>query len=354
MSMVGLFMALSGYNGLISILSQPFFGWLSDQKGRKPLITFGNIQFVLALSFLTMVSTFKNWLFFIPALISLGLMNVINPAMNAAIAESVDSKERSIAYSTIMFYNVLPMILISAFAGLLSDTIGFSGVFLIGTILQIINTLLTFYFIQETLEKKIDHPLKNMKKSLRMIFTPERKLHKFILIIALDAFFWGVSGDILSGLLSETYGFSGFQLGIMWSVLALSWAGSQLFMGKFMQKSGCKRLLVFSELIGIVLMMGWLSADQFEIFTLLQILWGIVISSWVPAMNTILANQTKQETRAEELGKFAAFRGLIAFSAPYIGGFLYDTAGFKAPITFGVIGLVITLVFINLLIKDTE
>ena len=59
------------------------------------------------------------------------------------------------------------------------------------------------------------------------------------------------------------------------------------------------------------------------------------------------------EDRAEAIGKLAAFRGIISFPAPYIGGFMYDIAGFQAPITAGLIGVIITLILIWALVQES-
>lgn len=165
---------------------------------------------------------------------------------------------------------------------------------------------------------------------------------------------WGIGASILFGLLSKTYNFSGFQLGIIWSIMSISLAASQLVMGKLVQRYGCKRFLMVSEIIGVFLMSGWLSLKNFEAFALLQVPYGLVISAWVPAMNTFIANQTTETNRAEAMGKLAAFRGLLSFPAPYLGGFLYETMGFQAPIAAGLVGIILTLVLIWLFIHEPK
>jgi len=344
MAFVGLFVALGSMGGLISAFVQPFGGWLSDRKGRKLFILFGNIQFLMALAFMTLAGVFHNWLFFVPALICLGLSWIINPALNAAIAESVDRHERSMAYSVVMFFRMLPAILISAATGLIADTFGFPGAFLIGILFQVVGASLVLCFMQETIRTGSQRSKMQLTEFTKTMIIPERKLRSFTLVMASDAFFWGIGAAILFGLLSKTYNFSGFQLGIMWSILCISLACSQLIMGRLVQKYGCKKFLMLSEVIGILLMTGWLSFKSFETFALLQIPYGLVISAWVPAINTFVANHTTEKSRAEAIGKLAAFRGIISFPAPYIGGLLYDVTGFETPITAGLMGIALTLI----------
>ena len=59
---------------------------------------------------------------------------------------------------------------------------------------------------------------------------------------------------------------------------------------------------MLSEVIGILMMAGWLMFTSFEAFASLEILMGLVISMWVPAMKTFLANGVPKEGRAEALG----------------------------------------------------
>ena len=45
-------------------------------------------------------------------------------------------------------------------------------------------------------------------------------------------------------------------------------------------------------------------------------------------------------------GKVAAFRGLVAFPAPIIGGFLYQNFGYEAPILASFVGTVVCVLMI--------
>ncbi|MEA3311672.1 MAG: hypothetical protein U9Q76_05590, partial [candidate division WOR-3 bacterium] len=51
-------------------------------------------------------------------------------------------------------------------------------------------------------------------------------------------------------------------------------------------------------------------------------------------------------------GRLSAFRGLIGFPAPYIGGLLYDRFGFKAPIMANLVGVAIALVTVAIAVKE--
>ena len=50
----------------------------------------------------------------------------------------------------------------------------------------------------------------------------------------------------------------------------------------------------------------------------------------------------------------AAFRGLIAFPAPYLGGLLYDWFGFRGPILFNIIMALVVIVMFWKWVREPE
>jgi MFS family permease len=167
-----------------------------------------------------------------------------------------------------------------------------------------------------------------------------------------DAFAWGTGSSILYGLLSETYHFTAFQLGVMSSLSAASWAVSQLPIGRMVDRHGATKFLMLSEVFGILMMAGWLTSTRFEAFAALQLLYGLAIATWAPAMLTWIANSVSEEERAEEMGRVQAFRGLLSFPAPYIGGVLYEALGFRGPILVNLLGALVALILIAVLVRE--
>jgi len=352
MAYVGLLETFGGRGGVVNSIIQPFAGWLSDRKGRKLFIILGSVLSLAALTFSTLASYFQLWIWLIPTIIALGLSGISLPAADSTAAESVEVGERSMAFTVIMFFSLLPGIFASVVGGLMADQFGFTTVFLLGAILQAFNIILVWFFVRETLRTQSAIKLSQLTESLKSLLIPIKNLRGFYLAISSDSFFWGIGAAILSGLVRKTYNFSNFQLGMMSSIFFISSAATQLPMGILVKKYGCKKLLMLSEVVGITMMIGWLMFTSFEAFAFFQILMGLVVTTWVPAIKTFLANSVSEEERAEALGKLAAFRGLVAFPAPYLGGILYDALGFAAPIMAGLVGVVFTLVLIFLLVHD--
>jgi MFS family permease len=111
------------------------------------------------------------------------------------------------------------------------------------------------------------------------------------------------------------------------------------------------KFLMLSEVVGIIVMAGYLVFKGFEAIVALQILFGLVPAMWAPAMLTWVANSVSEGERGEEMGKLSAFRGIFAFPAPYLGGLLYEAFGFRGPIFVNMIGALLALFLIALLIR---
>ncbi len=122
--------------------------------------------------------------------------------------------------------------------------------------------------------------------------------------------------------------------------------------GKLIERYGCVKSIILSEAGGVILMVGWLHATTFQTFALLQILFGFTIATWLPATMTWIANSVPKEKMAEEIGRLNAFRGLVGFPAPYIGGLVYEAFGFRGPITVNLIGAITVLILIAMLVRE--
>jgi MFS family permease len=159
---------------------------------------------------------------------------------------------------------------------------------------------------------------------------------------------------MFSGLLSKTYGFTPFQLGLIASVGSATWAISQLFIAHQVDKRGTVPFLITSEMISVVVIIGWLLAKSYTAFLAIQTLWGLAVSTWMPAFLAWLANSVPEKQRAEEMGRLGAFRGLLSFPAPFVGGLLYKAFGFKGPMLANLFGAVLVVVILRAFVREPQ
>ncbi len=338
--------------GAVTTLIQPVGGLFSDRMGRKLFIVIDSLLTIIAFSLYLVAGRFSVLLLLIPTVALWGAASIGTPAFQSTVAESVAPTQRGRAYSTIVFCSLIPGVVTAAIGGHIADVVSYETVFFIGILLESVVLALIILFLKETLrpgEKTLR--LGDMKRLLGRFLIPNR-VRGFYVAMAVDFVARGLGAAIIYGLLRQTYHFSNLQLGIMSSISLMAWAAFQLPAGRLVDRYGSKKFLVFAEVIGMLLVSGWLVAKSFEAFALLHVLNGLLSAAWVPSMQTFLVNSFPKHERAEAAGKLAAFRGVIGFSAPLIGGLLYDSMGFTAPISVSLAVTAVALILILLWVHE--
>jgi len=353
MPVLGLLESLGGRMGLATGLIQPLGGRLSDHVGRKPLLALASLMAVLGLSFYVLAAMFGDWRLLIPGTILIGLAAISIPAKDAMTAESVKSDERGMAYSAIMFFVAVSGIFAATLGGFIADRCGYPAVFLLCIAGEVLALLLVISFLRETFSRgRSSLRPGRFRRGWARLVVPPRGLWGFYAAMVADAFVGGLGSAILFGLLSKTYHFTTSQLGIMSSAFFTSWALSQLPIGKLVDRYGCKRFIIISKLIDIVVIAGWLTFTSFKAFILLYLLYGLIPPIWTPATLTLLMGSISEEERAEARGRLSALTMLVRFPAPFIGGLLYERVGFRGPIVANLVGATAALMLIFLLVRE--
>ena len=142
------------------------------------------------------------------------------------------------------------------------DRFGYESMFPLGIVLEVAVVAIVWRWLQET-RPPAEHALRvrDAASALLHSFVPPRGLRGFFLATALDTFSWGMGWGLLYGLVTQIHHFSGEQLGLMASVMSLSWAIMQFPIGRYIHRRKLKPTMLFSEATGIPLMLLLLSAD---------------------------------------------------------------------------------------------
>jgi DHA1 family multidrug resistance protein-like MFS transporter len=327
---------LSAILGLLGSSSSPIWGRLSDRVGRKPFLILSNVLRACALVFCIIANT---WFLLIPYVIIMGLSasyRQYNPANVSVVVESVKRTERGIAYSVLMFFSQATTAIVAPLGGFLAIIYGYVPIFYACIATDIICTLLTIFFVRETLAERsrvrVTSGNKSWWKILREMFSPESHLKSFYVAMVADAFAWRLGYFILYGMLTKSFGFSTYELGLLSATLSVAWGVTQIPFGKLIDRYGRKKFLLVSEGLGIASVLGWLFSTNFVQFAFFHISFGISIAAWVPTVPAFIADNVSQKRRGEAMGRLQAFTGLLAFPAPFIGGWLYDHWGFSTPL----------------------
>ncbi|MGB3346280.1 MAG: MFS transporter [Candidatus Humimicrobiia bacterium] len=355
MTFVGLLEGIGGFNGIMNPISQLTGGWLSDRKGRKRFVVIASLFVISAMIFFLIAGYTKLAFFLIPAMLFFGASAISWPSFDSIIAESVSEEKMAISYSIFMFAGVFPGIFAPFLGGKIADLFGYLPVFSLGIFIEILCLILIVLYLKETLFVK-NKERSNFSQFLILLkdsFKIPKILRNFYIATIVDIFVWGLGSSILFGMLRKTFNFSVSQIGILTCMISISWAITQIPVGRLIEKFGCKIFLILSELIGVITMFGFLISTKYEHFLIFAFSWGMVASTWVPAMKTLVANSVDKTKRAEAIGKLSFFRGLFGFPAPFIGGILFDNFGFKIPILANLIGAFIAAILIYFLIHES-
>jgi len=353
MTALGLLESLGGMRSLLPAPAQYLSGWLSDRLGRKPFIAAGLLAGLLgSLFFITGALRF-NWYWLIPGIALAGMVFIADPPQDSLVAESTHPRQRGTAFSILMLAWMAPGIVAPTVGGFLAERWGYALVYALQALLYGLALFVVLRFLRETLRNPQRHvPIREVGRALARLVSPPRALYGFFVAIAVDSVAWGLGWSLLYGMLTDTYQYSTVQIGVMSSTMSVAWVVTQLPVGRLVDRFGAKRLLVFSEFLGVLVVVGWILSRSYEAFLALQLLFGLMAAMWAPALRALISNSVHEQQRGESLGRLAAFQGLIGFPAPLIGGMLYDRWGFYAPLTASLVGVVAATLLLALLVRE--
>ena len=343
---------LGGLSSIQTILGsslQVMTGRFSDFIGRKSLQI---VSFVLNIMAVTACLIAGVWLFLIPAVICFGLsIAFLEPANISLIAESVEERKRGMAFGIIALTWFIPGLYASIIGGYLAGLYGFSLTLKIILFTDILSLLIFAIFVKETLSQKKNVNFHAILNSFKDIFRPKRGLSRFYAAVVFENFSWSLSSLVFFGMLTETYHFTLFQLGILEAVFCAVTSLSQIPFGWLVDRYGRKTFLIVSELARIIPLIGYQFSNTFFEFLIFHGMTGIAAAAWIPAFQAYISDAVPEAERARCIGDLNALVGLIAFPAPLIGGILFDAWGFDAPMLMSLILVAVTLLVLTTIEK---
>ncbi len=352
MTTVGLLSSIGGMNGFFTTLAQSLGGWLADRIGRKPFMVTASLFGVIAYALLAMAGALHIWLLVLGGIVLFGLSSLSRPAISSITAESAQAGQHGSAFSVTMVAWLVPGIVAPTLGGWVTDRVGYVGIFPLLLAFEAASLILIWRLLRETHSTREPIRWGDFARAFARSLVPPKGLRAFFIAIAADSFAWSLGWMLLSGMLVKTYNFSVEQLGIMASVMSLSWAVMQMPIGRYVDSHGLKAIMIFSEFLGIPLMLIGITQTNFEIFIAAQVLFALTAATWVPVVNTYLTRAVPAATRSEAFGRLNMFRGLIAFPASWFGGLLFDWGGIRAPLTGNLIGSCVVIAILILFVRE--
>jgi MFS family permease len=348
---------MTSVGGLESLLSltriavQPVIGRASDAYGRRRFIMAREVLFLLAGAILVFT---RSWPFLLVVVVFLGLEQAIYPVWSTLVAESVDPTKLGYTYSVLGTCTTAAGLIAALAAGYLAEAYGYHVVFAIATGLALVAFVMVLTSLTETMKPQSDVNIGwlDLASSLIDTLKPSKHLRGFYIAMTVDLFAFGMGYHILYGMLAKGYGYTPSMLGILSTVTTGSMALFQVPVGRYADRVGYAKYLAISQAIACVTIGMILISKQYEVVILALALLGFSASFWMPAEQAWIAKNVNAGERAQAIGSYAAFRGLLSFPAPFIGGLLFDAYGFNVPMIINLVIALVDIVLILALVKD--
>ena len=336
------------FSGLISSLIQPLAGHYADIYGRKVVILAGSVMTIVSMSFFLLAALSHNPVAILVAYLLYGLSALSSPASQAMVAESVnlEPSRMQVAFSTVFLLGTVSGAIMSFAAGPLVDTVGYFTIFGIAAALESVDLFLYIRELRETRTGPAPGAGAAETYSFRKALALPKGFSGLFATFAMDSFAFGITTTIIYGMLVTQFRYSLDVISLLVGTVSIATILAQYPAIKLLLRVGPVKSLAISELFGCLMMGGWALSSSVPVFLVFSVVFGISIATWVPAQQSLLMARSPAGERGSLGGKLAVYRGLVAFPAPIVGGFLYQTLGYQAPIFASLAAAAVTVVMI--------
>jgi MFS family permease len=178
-----------------------------------------------------------------------------------------------------------------------------------------------------------------------------------MIFLTIDIFFYGISVNVLAAGLQEQYGLTLENLAFFNIWFNITNMLFQIPAGKLTDKIGKKKVLILCQISGLFIfaihisiyfaiqISAYFSILLFPLLIIIQILFGINISTFVPSESMILTD-LDDSRKGESYGMVSFVRGFGAIPTGIIGGFLMGSVHFTAPFILTFVGIIIEILYL--------
>ena len=340
---VKLITSLVSFSALMFLIFTPFWGRLSDEKGRKFVLLIGLIGYIAStllfcwISYLGLIGYFAStsliFLILLARVINSALGAGMRPATGASVADVTTEENRSAGMGQFGAANnigtILGPVLVAFIAYLLANTTIFPTSFepygrliplLIMSVLMLLALGFVYFYLPESFEKQEEADQSSGfnldKKNLLLISTGVLIFSSFAIIQSITAFY-----------LQDTFSFSILmtqqKLGIALGCMALTSILAQLTIVqkvkvppiKFVQWS--TPFFVSGTLVAV-------NAVDFNFYILGMAIIGLGMGLGTPGYTAAASLNADSKSQGAAVGLAMVAPGLGFSIGPFIGGFLYE------------------------------
>ncbi|XP_016997114.2 hippocampus abundant transcript 1 protein [Drosophila takahashii] len=310
-----------GVKGILSFLSAPLIGALSDIYGRKMLLLITVIFTCLPIP----VMTINNLWFFVISSIS-GVLGVSFSVVFAYVADVTTKEERSRSYGLISATFAASLVIAPALGNLIMDLYGINTVVLIATMVSTANVMFVLLAVPESLPRKVRSTGLSWKQAdpflclLRVSSDP----NILILCIVVFMFLLPEAGEYSSvpAYLKLTMGFDYVELSTLVAFMAILSITANVTLGSLVKTIGAKRAIIlglFLELLQLILYA--VGVEKWQMWLAGNV--AALSSITFPAVSAYVSLYTDGESQGAVQGMITGMSGLCNGLGPAVFGILF-------------------------------
>jgi MFS family permease len=326
-------------------------GALADRYERRTLLLLGLLVLTLTsavLGALAFAGAITLWQIAIGAFLN-GIFFAsdypIRRIMSAEIA-GVDRLSRSMALESAT--NNATRMLGPAVGGFLLETLGLEGVYLLGTVLYLVSTVLVLRLAYRS--TRFEGQARNILSTLRegWQFVRSRRVIIGALMVTVVVNFWGFAYITMVPVIGErVLGLSAFPIGVLMSIEGLGALVGALLVGPFSKPHAYTRIYLTSSFVYLAAVLGFALSGRFPLSLVLNLICGICLAGFSVMQATILFLVARPEVRSRVMGVLTVAIGAGPLGMLHLG-WLADWLGAAAAVQImaaeGLIALALTAV----------
>lgn len=306
---------------LAQFLSSPIVGTLSDQKGRKPLLTYGLLIMIGGYALCTMGVWAESLLFLLIGRLIVGVGTGNAAVVYAGIADLSKTEEKAKNFGLASMAGGLGFTVGPFFGGTLSRW-GFATPFLFAIVFSLINVLLIIFWLGEThhirkqVKLSLTLGLKNLKKAFQVPNLRALFLSFFFFCVA-----WSFYWEFIPVTWIQEYGLNPAQVGNFYAYGAAFYALSaglliRPILGKF---KPLPIMFIALALLGFIIFPLLLHTNV-GVFWLYIPIQQFLTALVFPTGATIVSNSVDENSQGEIMGILQSVDSFAFASSPLLAG----------------------------------
>ncbi len=154
---------------------------------------------------------------------------------------------------------------------------------------------------------------------------------------------------VISEYAMNKFGSAPGEAGFVASIFVIGALVARVFVGKWMMRFGCKKILCVGVIAGLVMTLVYFGANSIVVLLVVRFLHGMTFGITSTATATIVADIIPKERRGEGIGYYSLSQILATAIGPFLGMFLSKNGSYITIFTACTVALLISLIMLPLL-----